>query len=344
VSSTDDPHQLARIHSVASSTTRAAKPSCECRLRRVAQTRPSSAARTQVWAGQPSRECDEQCWRVQLARPPKASNWPGTSRTVRDTPSELLYGSPMLRGNVARWVGFCLGWCVAVSTLTGCEERHAAKCQRDCESEGRCTRRGEACVATDAPDCERSTQCKESGRCALASDRCVATTEICKTRPACREAGQCGVASESCAATTQQDCMTTLACKKEGRCSPVAGRCAPAASDCLNSEACVQYGRCSVDGPACVTKSSADCEKSRMCRTNGYCSFAGGRCQVTSRADCEKTDGCRDHGVCEFVADNRKSGMEVIPGCVVGSQTDCQRSTACKEKRYCRLIEGVCGR
>jgi hypothetical protein len=138
--------------------------------------------------------------------------------------------------------------------------------------------------------------------------------------------------------------MQTQACRKDGHCSPVAGRCIPQGDDCLKTESCSRYGRCTVDGLACTTKSSADCKKAELCASNGFCTFANGRCQVTSRADCEMTVACKDHGVCEFVADNRKSGMEVIPGCIVGSLADCQRSRACREKHYCRLVEGVCGR
>lgn len=231
-----------------------------------------------------------------------------------------------------------------VTSLGACEERHSSKCQRECEAEGRCTRRGEACVVTDAPDCERSELCSKQGRCTLTGERCVAVAELCRSRPDCKTDGLCGVANDSCAATNKEDCAPTMACRKEGHCSPVDGRCAPAGDDCQKTEVCKLYGKCSVDGIACVTKSSTDCQKGEMCERSGYCTFVGGRCQLTGRGDCEKTVGCRDHGVCEFVADNRKSGIEVIPGCVVGTQADCQRSRDCKEKRYCRLVEGVCGR
>src|SRR5262245_16315209 len=76
--------------------------------------------------------------------------------------------------------------------VTGCEERHAAKCAAKCKEQGLCTAKGDRCVASEAAECRRSQACETKGRCSLAGDDCRATAETCKSFAGCQAAGLCG--------------------------------------------------------------------------------------------------------------------------------------------------------
>jgi hypothetical protein len=177
----------------------------------------------------------------------------------------------------------------------------------DCGAHGRCTRRGQECVATSAADCRRSRSCASYGRCTLGSGRCVAGANA--------------------------DCETSSLCSSEGKCGVQGGECvALVDAHCKKAPPCQGAGKCSASGGACVASSDVDCRSSSRCRDAGQCSASGGACVASVDADCRASAGCRSVGNC--VAQNGR--------CVPGSDADCQRSEYCSFKGRCKKVGAWC--
>jgi len=99
-----------------------------------------------------------------------------------------------------------------------------------CDHSGKCTPRGDQCVATSDADCKRSHLCKISGNCTLRDGQCVAGSD--------------------------QDCRgATTDCHIEGRCTAHKGGCvAWSHEDCRNSEDCKTKNHCYACACVCQTK------------------------------------------------------------------------------------------
>ncbi len=94
-----------------------------------------------------------------------------------------------------------------------------------CYASGRCTPRGNRCVADSAADCKRSTGCLFAGRCLLESGACIATSASCRDNLSCRISGLCSVSRGTCKALSDADCNSSSACRIQKRCRAVDGAC-----------------------------------------------------------------------------------------------------------------------
>lgn len=84
-------------------------------------------------------------------------------------------------------------------------------------SEGRCVARGD--------DCEDAAICEEVGACSARQGVCEREDSTCAEAPACAKEGLCHGQGAVCVAIDDQDCAGSAACKADGRCRMVKGRC-----------------------------------------------------------------------------------------------------------------------
>jgi hypothetical protein len=99
----------------------------------------------------------------------------------------------------------------------------------------------------------------------------------------------------------------SFACRDEGRCEPIDGRCQPARdAHCAASRGCRIRGDChriAADGHAhrCGPLRHGDCRSSELCAREGHCSLDGRSswsCQAVFDDDCEATMACLVEGRC----------------------------------------------
>jgi hypothetical protein len=154
----------------------------------------------------------------------------------------------------------------------------------------------------------------------------------CATR--CRELGECVPQSGGrCVAVFDEDCMSSLACTRFGRCTVREGVCsATSDTDCAASDLCGERGECTARGGHCEVASDDACRASTGCRDDGRCTLGDGECVVGSSDDCEGSEQCRAEGACGQRGE----------ACVPTLDTHCASSERCATDGRCALVDGVC--
>ncbi|HAN30048.1 MAG TPA: hypothetical protein DCQ06_00485 [Myxococcales bacterium] len=112
--------------------------------------------------------------------------------------------------------GFFAALVLTLAGLSGCESK---PCSDSCERSGRCSPRGDECVATKAEYCAASRDCADYGRCSLGDKGCVTKSdEDCQRSNKCKLAGECGFAGGRCTARSESDCRASAFCADRGMC------------------------------------------------------------------------------------------------------------------------------
>lgn len=212
------------------------------------------------------------------------------------------------------------GLCTA--TFQSCIAATSGDCAKaqNCREFGECTARDGKCVVASERDC--SEICKTSDRCVARDGRCICdpsrsvsclevgkcgvddkgwctsfTVDGCRKSSKCAQEGLCALAPDKakCIAKEEADCLSSQACKKDGRCVVRAGTCVRL--DCAASEECTVKGRCSVEGGACKAAKDADCAGAEWCKKLGRCKARDGVCRASTEG-CKASEKCKDEGAC----------------------------------------------
>lgn len=155
-------------------------------------------------------------------------------------------------------------------------------CKQACRMEGACTLRDGVCVATSDEDCEASHFCWMGGQCALDGDRCTVSAEGCADSSMCELNGWCEPAT-SVDGEPADWCedgvgVCEVTCWGAGRCDFIDGICQVTdAQQCLDSVHCAVEGRCSYGERFCYVN-QAGCEDSLECAAFGRCDDHMGTC------------------------------------------------------------------
>ncbi len=204
-------------------------------------------------------------------------------------------------------------------------------CLDACSEEGRCTQKGDTCIAT-GDDCRGTMACYQGAACTAVDGRCVVGTGDCADAYTCSELGECTEKDGVCVVGGVEDCARSAECARSGRCGFADGSCvASEDAHCRQSEVCSAEGRCGLRDGWCEAVDDALCAASEACRMEGDCAFREGRCAPTA-ASCKGSEGCREHGRCTV------GGW----GCTVGGPEDCRLSAACTERGRCTVSDGAC--
>lgn len=111
-----------------------------------------------------------------------------------------------------------------------------------CESDRRCAKQGDRCIAGGIANCAAFTACAVQGACTARGTSCYAagqTTAECAASKACSWAGRCAAVAGQCVALSNQSCRAAEVCPRQGACSAVAGSCrATSQNDCDLAEDC----------------------------------------------------------------------------------------------------------
>jgi hypothetical protein len=217
------------------------------------------------------------------------------------------------------------------------------QCGLACEMEGRCTPKGDLCVAGSDEDCKRGEVCRFLGKCKAAKEGVCVWGAVsgagCRAgADPCVEWGLCTVSEGACVASSDKDCAASNHCTKYGRCKARDGRCVVSVSEHWSCEAargptsmepCREHGQCSAREGLCVAATDGDCKRSEACKDNGKCKATeAGGCAADSDASCKASDRCDGRGECSAVGG----------WCVARSAAGCVLAPACKEG----LTEGWC--
>lgn len=127
-------------------------------------------------------------------------------------------------------------------------------CENSCELYGQCTFEDGVCVAR-GNDCLTSGECKIYGLCSPKKGFCKAlSNQSCALSQACMLQGKCKHDKGVCE-TTSNGCTHTPRCKKFGWCSEVNGSCtAKNDSDCIQSLSCIEDSKCSASAGHCKVR------------------------------------------------------------------------------------------
>ena len=212
------------------------------------------------------------------------------------------------------------GLCSA--TFQSCVAATSSDCSKsqNCREYGECSARDGKCVVASEADC--AAICKTSDRCVAQNGRCICdpkrstscidvgkcgvddrgwctnfTEEGCKQSTKCATDGLCSLAPEKdkCSAAGNDNCASSEACKKEGRCEAKDGVCVRI--DCRTSEDCTAKGRCTSASGKCVASTNEDCAASAWCKNLGRCAASDGKCRATEEG-CKASQKCKDDGAC----------------------------------------------
>jgi hypothetical protein len=196
----------------------------------------------------------------------------------------------------------------------------------ECRQLGKCTRRGEECVAARDVDC--SEICREFGTCIARNGKCtVLDSADCKRSEGCLSRGACSKHDDACAPVSDLDCAGSRLCQDSGACQLKSiGVCGPATDrDCRYSDQCEVSGACSLVDGTCQARTQDDCAASRGCSARGRCRLAKGACEVGTDDDCRRASLCGEAGKC----------VALDGECVAASDTDCLKSAGCATAARC---------
>ena len=90
--------------------------------------------------------------------------WFASSRVLGHAPRE-----PMRAGRFLRDVLFASALALAFS---GCKTEQKCSTLMACSMQGRCTNKGDLCVATSDAECKQSSGCKQHGLCRAVDGKC----------------------------------------------------------------------------------------------------------------------------------------------------------------------------
>jgi len=170
-------------------------------------------------------------------------------------------------------------------------------------------------------------------------------------------------------------CAGAEACKTEGLCASLQGRCiAVTEAHCLASQKCQTLGQCTHQNGRCSAVTVKDCQThSTLCAEAGMCVPRGGVCSATTGTSCRQAKGrmmkvdrswvtvdlckglgqchaldgrcqSRGHGDCELSAICKEWGRcHAYKGtCLANSDGDCRKSKACRDTGACVERDGKC--
>jgi hypothetical protein len=150
--------------------------------------------------------------------------------------------------------------CPALEQLWASAEARREQARREgCTREGRLTPMGRRCMAASDEDCLASQVCTSEGRCTARDGACVATADVCRKSLLCRNSGRCTLQGDRCV-VGEGDCAQSYLCVKYGECdrSAETGVCAPGSQqDCQRALACWGWG-CRFDGRTCLGSQIAE--------------------------------------------------------------------------------------
>jgi len=245
------------------------------------------------------------------------------------------------------------------------------QCELACKMEGRCSVKGDLCVASSDKDCQRGEVCRSLGKCmsdggGVCAWKGAAKADCSAGANPCREWGLCTPKGGKCVAGSDEDCAKSRHCANYGRCTARDGRCVVSATEEIpckaargpaGMEPCREHGHCTAKDGVCVAATDEDCKQSEACKDRGRCKAnEAGDCVAESDASCKGSDRCDGHGECSAVEGwcvaRTEGNCALAPPCQEGmteawcysgyNDEDCEDGGHCTDWGRCSHKDGWC--